>query len=421
MPLSQITSLFRKYLLPGACVVAALYGAWQLIGSNPAPEPQNWRRMGLDAAAAVRVEAVKLGSLDVQLKSIGTVTPLNTVTVRSRVNGVLESINFEEGANVQQGDLLAVIDPLPYRAQLEQAEGQLQQNTAKLENARTDLALYEDLWQQDSIARQQLSSQRALVRELEGTVRANQAEVQDAQLQLSWTRIQAPIPGKLGLRRIDQGNLVTSSDAEGLVSITQLQPIAVNFTVPERDVLALRRAFGGDTALQVTVFDRDEREVLATGVLTTLDNQIDTTTGTLRVRARFDNTDDALFPNQFVNVQLRLHTLESRVTIPSDAVQYGTDHSYVYVVEEGKSFVREITLGVSSGDRVAVTNGLRPGELVVLEGLDRLRDGREVSISGGADDTIVSSSETTPADREARGERPPGGDRGRAPRAPDPG
>ncbi len=394
----------RNKLIAGGCALAAVVGGWVLLGSRPAPDPQqNWRRMAFDAPAAVRAEAAVLGELNVQLKSIGTVTPLNTVTVRSRVNGVLQDIAFEEGAAVQQGDLLALIDPLPYQAQLDQAEGQLQQNTAKLENARTDLALYEDLWQQDSIARQQLSAQRALVKELEGTVRANQAQVQDARLQLSWTRIEAPIAGKLGLRRVDAGNLVTSADAEGLVSITQLQPIAVNFTVPEGEVLALRRAFGGDTALPVAVLDRNEQQVLASGVLTTLDNQIDTTTGTLRVRARFENDDGALFPNQFVNVQLRLNTLASVVTIPADAVQYGTDRSYVYVVEDGKSLLREVSLGVSADDRVAVTSGLAPGELVVLEGLDRLRDGRAVSLTD-ADGKVVSANTTD----GAAGGRAPG-------------
>ncbi|MFV0277662.1 MAG: efflux RND transporter periplasmic adaptor subunit [Parahaliea sp.] len=413
-------SKYRRHLLIGIAIAAALAGGWYLIGAGPqSSQPQDWRRMGFGAPAVVHAEPAELGSLNVQIKSIGTVTPLNTVTVRSRVNGVLDEIAFEEGAAVEKGTLLAVIDPLPYRAQLEQAEGQLQQNTAKLENARVDLALYETLWEQDSIARQQLSDQRALVNELVGTVRANQAQVEDARLQLSWTRIEAPIAGKLGLRKVDQGNLVTSGDSEGLVTITQLEPIAVNFTVPEVDVPALRQAFRGDTPLQVEVLDRNEQRVLATGSLTTLDNQIDTTTGTLRVRARFDNSDGALFPNQFVNVQLRLNTLQSVVTIAADAVQYGSERTYVYVIQGGKSYVREVTLGASSHGRVAVNSGLEAGNLVVLEGLDRLRDGRDVTLSSDlqkAGTETAAGGEAAPPSRPSQGGPP--GERRRAPRDP---
>ncbi|OWL89829.1 efflux RND transporter periplasmic adaptor subunit [Halopseudomonas aestusnigri] len=380
LPQSSLRSL-RNWLLLAAAVAGAGTFAWFQFGSQTAPvQPDALRRMGWDAPAVVRVEPAALGQLDVQIKSIGTVTPLNTVTVQSRVSGVLEKVVFEEGARVEQGALLAEIDPLPYRAQLEQAEGQLQQNRAKLENARADLKLYEQLWEQDSIARQQLSDQRALVQELLGTVRANQAQVDDARLQLSWTRITAPLSGRLGLRKVDQGNLVTGSEAEGLVSITQTQPIAVNFTVPEVDVPALRDARRGDAPLKVEVLDRGEQRVLATGELTTLDNQIDTSTGTLRVRAQFANEDEALFPNQFVNVHLRLKTLESVVTIPGDAVQFGTERNYVYVVQDNKAYVRNVMLGAAADGRVAVTDGLEPGELVVLEGLDRLRDGKQVNI-----------------------------------------
>ena len=362
-------------------------------------------RMAFGAPAVVRVEPAQRSELDVQIKSIGTVTPLNTVIVQSRVNGVLERVVFEEGAAVEQGDLLAEVDPLPYKAQLEQAEGQLQQSRATLENARADLALYETLWEQDSIARQQLSDQRAMVNELLGTVRANQAAVDDARLQLSWTRITAPLAGRLGLRKIDQGNLVTGSEAEGIVSITQMQPIAVNFTVPEVDVPALRSSFRGEEPLKVEVLDRNDQQVIASGNLTTLDNQIDTATGTLRVRGQFANEDEALFPNQFVNVRLRLSTLRDVVTIASDAVQFGNSRTYVYVVEDSKAYVREVTLGASADGRIAVTSGLQAGELVVLEGLDRLRDGKEVVIPDAEDEVATASPATAPAQRPSNGER----------------
>ena len=316
---------------------------------------------------------------------------------------------------MEQGALLAEIDPLPYRAQLEQAEGQLQQNRAKLENARADLKLYEQLWEQDSIARQQLSDQRALVQELLGTVRANQAQVDDARLQLSWTRITAPLSGRLGLRKVDQGNLVTGSDAEGLVSITQTQPIAVNFTVPEVDVPALRDARRGDAPLKVEVLDRGEQRVLATGELTTLDNQIDTSTGTLRVRAQFANEDEALFPNQFVNVHLRLKTLESVVTIPGDAVQFGTERNYVYVVQDNKAYVRNVVLGAAADGRVAVIEGLEPGELVVLEGLDRLRDGKQVNIPDASGAVAGAARAPAAADAVRAGQDRPGAGERRGP------
>ncbi len=375
----NLSSRYRKILLAGGCVFAVVAGGLYLISDTPAPKQESFRR-GWDAPAVVRVQPAELGNLDVQIKSIGTVTPLNTVTVRSRVNGVLENIAFEEGAAVNKGDLLATIDPRPYEAQLEQFEGQLQQNRAKLENARADLELYETLWEQDSIARQQLSDQRALVNELVGTIRANEAQVEDARLQLSWTRIEAPLSGKLGLKHIDEGNLISSGDAEGLVTITQMQPIAVNFTVPEAEVFVLQQTVNAGKTLKVEVLDRNERNILATGELTTLDNRIDTATGTLRVRARFENSNGMLFPNQFVNVQLRLNTLESVLTIPSDAIQYGTENSYVYIVQDGKSRVRPVSLGAASNNMVEVIAGLEPGDRVVLEGLDRLRDGKEVVI-----------------------------------------
>ena len=393
-----------KWLLLLAAIVAALVFAWYQFSGSAAPAPMS-HRMAFGAPAVVRVEPAQRSELDVQIKSIGTVTPLNTVIVQSRVNGVLERVVFEEGSAVEQGDLLAEVDPLPYKAQLEQAEGQLQQSRATLENARADLALYETLWEQDSIARQQLSDQRAMVNELLGTVRANQAAVDDARLQLSWTRITAPLSGRLGLRKVDQGNLVTGSEAEGIVSITQMQPIAVNFTVPEVDVPALRSSFRGEEPLKVEVLDRNDQQVIATGNLTTLDNQIDTATGTLRVRGQFANEDEALFPKQFVNVRLRLSTLRDVVTIASDAVQFGNSRTYVYVVEDSKAYVREVTLGASADGRVAVTSGLEAGEQVVLEGLDRLRDGKEVVIPDAEGEVAAAPPATETAQRPGNGER----------------
>ncbi|HIZ51710.1 MAG TPA: efflux RND transporter periplasmic adaptor subunit [Candidatus Pseudomonas excrementavium] len=379
---SPSLSVRHKRLIGILILLLILVGIGYLLGRNP-PSASLPQRGTWDQPTPVRVVPVQRGSLDVQIKSIGTVTPLATVTVRSRVDGELTRVLFTEGSEVEQGTLLAEIDPAPYRAQLAQAEGLAQQNQAQLANAQADLELYEGLYQQDSIARQQLTSQRALVEELRGTLKANAAQVEDARLQLSWTRIEAPIDGKLGLRRIDAGNLVSSSDSEGLVSITQMRPIAVEFTVPEPDVPALRRAVASGEVLAVQALDRSEQQVLASGRLHTLDNQIDIATGTLRIKAVFENGDDELFPNQFVNVRLRLQTLPSVVTIPSDAVQFGSRGTYVYVVnpDENKAYTRLVTLGATADGQVAVTDGLAERELVVLEGLDRLRDGREVVIS----------------------------------------
>lgn len=365
-------------------LLALIGGAWYLLsagGGESQPEPM--RRGWGGEATSVRVVPVELGSLNVRLHSIGTVTALNTVVVRSRVAGVLDKVLFEEGAMVAAGDTLAQIDPAPFEAQLAQAEGQLQQNRAQLENAEVDLKLYQGLYAEDSIARQQLDSQAALVRQLRGAQKTGQAEVDDARLQLSWTTIKAPIAGRLGLRRVDAGNLITANEEEGLVTITQTQPIAVFFTVPEVKVGALRRAMAeADSALVVEALSRDEQEVMATGTLQSLDNQIDTATGTLRIKAVFANADEALFPNQFVNVRLRLAQIDDVLTIPSDAVQHGSQGDYVYVVENGKAYLRTVALGASDADRVAVVSGLTTGAQVVLEGLDRLRDGRPVVVEG---------------------------------------
>jgi len=267
--------------------------------------------------------------------------------------------------------------------QLAQAEGQYQQNQAELAGAEQDLALYKDLYEQDSIARQQLTQQEALVNQLRGSMKANQAQIDSARLQLSWTRIEAPITGRLGLRNVDPGNLISTGDTEGLVTITQMRPISVVFTVPEGQLEAVRSAFATGKPMPVAALDRNGETVLSRGRLTTLDNQIDTATGTLRLRAEFDNDDNALFPNQFVNVRLQLHTLPDAVTIPTDAVQYGSRGTYVYVLRDNKAYLRPVTLGPVDGERIAISEGLADGEPVVLEGMERLRDGRDVVVVEG--------------------------------------
>ncbi len=369
--------------LAAIAVVLVLLLVWFFGVRKPAeklpPPPNPW--MG---PTPVHVVKVTKEDLKVHIKAIGNVAPLNTVTVRSRADGQLLRVLFEEGQQVKAGELLAEIDPATYKVQLDQAEGTLQETRAQLKNAEEDLRLYEQLLTKKSIAKQQYDKQVSLVEQLRGTLKNHTAQLDDARLQLSYTRITAPITGRLGLRRVDVGNLVKTGDANGLVTITQTQPIAVSFTIPENQLVAVRGAYlaaeKSASALPVEAWDRSEQSLLATGKLTTLDNQIDTATGTLRLKAQFDNTDDSLFPNQFVNARLHLSTLDGAVTIPIDAVQYGSKGTYVYVVEEGKAKIRPIKLGSLEGPRTSVLEGLTEGEQVVLEGIDRLWEGKDVKV-----------------------------------------
>ncbi len=369
--------------LVGAGVVVILLLVWFFGIREPEakrpPPPNPW--MG---PTPVHIVTVSKSNLKVHLKAIGTVNPLNTVTVRPRVGGPIVSVKFSEGQLVKAGEVLAEIDPAQYQVKLHQAEGSLQETRAQLKNAEDDLALYERLLTSNSIAKQQYDKQKALVDQLQGTLKNHSAQLEDARLQLSYTRITAPIAGRTGLRKVDVGNLVNANDATGLVTITQTKPISVVFTIPENQLMAVRQANSLATtnkqALSVEAWDRSEQNLLATGKLTTLDNQIDTATGTLRLKAEFDNSDDGLFPNQFINARLHLQTLDGAVTIPADAVQYGTKGTYVYVIDDGKAKMRQIKLGALEADRIAVLDGLKEGEQVVLEGIDRLWEGKDVKV-----------------------------------------
>ena len=342
------------------------------------PQPA-WAGTEQPPLIPVRTVKAQVRDLPVHVKAIGTVTPLNIVTVRSRVDGQLMRVAFTEGERVERGQLLAEIDPATYRIQLAQAEGQLQQNVAQLKSARSDLERTQDLSAKKLVTDQQLEAQQAVLAEREGALAVNQAQVDDARLQLTYTRIEAPIAGRVGLRRIDAGNLVRQSDTAGLVVITQTQPITVSFTIPEVDLQSVLDPFRAGEALTVEAWDRNEQSVLATGVLKTVDNQIDIATGTLRLKAEFPNEDERLFPNQFVNVRMLVRTLKQTVVIPSAAVQFGSRGTYVYVINENKkATVRDIVLGPVNGTQQAVTKGLTAGDAVVLEGLDRLREGRGV-------------------------------------------
>jgi membrane fusion protein, multidrug efflux system len=372
----------------------------------PPPSPFSFRsKSKSNIATPVRAVPVVRKDLTLHLRAIGTVVPLNIVTVKSRVEGQLLKVAFEEGQQVEKGQLLAEIDPLPYKIRLAQAEGNQRQNQSQLRTAKADLDRFKQLHSQNLVSQQQLEAQQALVTEREGALAADQAQVEDARRQLAYTRVESPISGRLGMRLVDAGNLVRANDANGLVVITQMRPIAVTFTIPEVDLQKVVEPLRAGEQLEVEAWDRTEQTKLATGVLKTTDNQIDLATGTLRLKAEFPNTDEKLFPNQFVNIRLRVSTIKDAVVVPAPAVQYGSRGTYVYLVnEEQKATVRDVVLGPTSGSDQAILKGLEPGNVVVLEGIDRLREGRLVTLVGD---------EPPPGAKAAKGDRPSKGDKKR--------
>jgi len=329
---------------------------------------------------AVTTAVARLGDAPVTLVGIGTVTPLRNVTVRSRVDGELLEVRFKEGQMVKEGDLMAQIDPRPSEAQRAQYQGQLAKDKALLENARRDLVRYQNLVRKDVLAKQTMDTQASLVSQYEGAVRSDEAQIEAARLQIEYSRITAPVSGRVGLRQVDPGNMVRSSDQTGLFVITQLSPTSVVFTLPEDDLPAVRERLAADHKLAVAAFDRTMTRKLAEGVLTTTDNQIDTSTGTVRLRASFDNADDKLFPNQFVNAVLTLTVLKNVILVPAAAVQRGPKGAAVFVVREGGTVEsRPVTTGQTVGQDILVQSGLVAGETVVVDGSDRLRDGATVT------------------------------------------
>lgn len=376
----EARSTFRSPLiwLMIALILAGL-GWWQLSDKQkPAPKGPP---PGVSSSTPVRVGVARLQDLDIYLRGLGTVTALNTVVVRSRVQGELLEILFKEGEQVKEGALLALIDPRPYEVALNQALGTQQQNMSQYENAKRDLQRYQTLRKQDSIAPQLLDTQAALVKKFEGQIRSDQATVDNARLQLSYTRITAPISGKLGLRRVDAGNLVNANDPLGLIVITETQPISVVFTLPENDLPAVRQPMRAGEKLDVDAYDRADAVRLAQGTLMSIDNQIDITTGTVKLKAEFRNDDDALFPNQFVNVRMKVRTIKDALTIPAGAIQQGNRGAFVYVVgPEGTATVRLVKVGDRTAESLVILEGIKEGERVVLEGTDRLREGAKVRV-----------------------------------------
>ena len=338
-------------------------------------------RFASDQPQAVAVAKVVVGEMPVTLNALGTVTPLATVTVRTQIAGTLVNVAFREGQMVKKGDFLAQVDPRPYQIQLQNAQGTLARDQALLQQARNDLARYQVLIKQDSIAQQQVDDQVSLAKQYEGTVRTDQAAIDTAKLDLVYAHITAPVSGRIGLRQVDPGNYVQTGDTNGVVVITQMEPMSVLFTLAEDNLPAVLKRVHSGARLSVTAYDRSGATSLEGGYLDTLDNQIDTTTGTVKLRALFDNKEGMLFPNQFVNTKLLVNTIENALIVPSASVQTGSVGQFVYVVKPDNTVtVRVVKVGPIDGERTSITSGLQAGETVVIDGADRLRENAKVVI-----------------------------------------
>lgn len=386
----------KKIILAAALILAGVLAFWMF--HKPAEGPANLKGgSGADGRPVpVQAAIATSGDIDVYINALGTVTARNTATVKTRVNGLLEHIYFRDGQKVKEGELLAQIDLRPFQVVLDQAKGQQARDQALLVGAKLDLDRYRDLWAKDSIAKQQLDDQEALVLQDEGTVLSDRAQVESAQLNVEFTRITAPLSGRLGIRQEDAGNMINTTDTTGLVAITQTQPIYILFAIPADNIAAVLAPLHAGKTLAVDAFDRDGKIKLATGKLLTVDNQIDVTTGTVKLKAEFANADETLFPNQFVNARLRVETMHNAILAPVAAIQRGTQGTFVYVIGQDQAVsIRTVTLGPVSGDIVAIAKGLADGEQVVTDGADKLREGAKAEVTTPG--TFKSAGQVTPS------------------------
>jgi len=375
----KIRTAPRWVVIVGVLVLFALL-AWLLTPSKAARAPAGGRFAGSGPMPVV-VASARTGDMPITLIGLGTVTPLATVTVQSQISGQIMRIAFKEGQTVKAGDPLIQIDPRPYQVALEQAEGAQARDKALLANARVDLDRYQTLFAQDSIAEQQLATQRSLVAQDEGNVRTDQGQIDAAKLNLTYCHIVSPITGRVGLQQVNVGNYVTPAEPNGLAVVTQLQPITVLFTLPEDDIPPLLKQMRAGVTLPVTAWDKPNTQQLASGTLQSIDSQIDTTTGTIRLKALFANADEGLFPQQFVNIVLLLDTLHGATLIPQSGIQRGAPGTYAYVVNADQTVnVRKVTLGPGDATNISITQGLAPGETVVVDGADKLKDGAKVLV-----------------------------------------
>jgi multidrug efflux system membrane fusion protein len=378
--IEKVSQRWRLWLVVAAIVGLVLYFLIPRGADTSAVSPAM-----AHPTVPVAAAPAKVGDLNQYISAIGSVTAYNTVTIKSRVDGQLEKVNFTEGQIVKAGDLLAQIDPRPFQVQLTQAEGTLAKDEASLINARGLLARDKELFNQQIIARQDLDNQVAAVGQFAGTIESDKGAVDNAKLQLVYSRITSPISGRVGLRLVDAGNIIHATDANGLAVITQLQPIAVDFSIPEDNLPSLQNAMKATPQLPVEAYDRDLKHKLAIGTLLATDNQIDQSTGTIKLKASFPNEDSSLFPNQFVNARLLVSTIHNAILIPAAGLQRSQQGSFVYVVKPDHTVeMRPVTVFATQGDVIAIGKGLAAGDMVVTDGVDKLQQGSKVNVQTAA-------------------------------------
>jgi multidrug efflux system membrane fusion protein len=398
-------------------VIAAAVAAWFWFGGGTADPAKAARGKGDPNARTVPVVAApaRKGTIAVYIDALGTVTPRNMVVVRPRVDGQLVTVAFREGQDVKAGDLLAQIDPRPFEVQLTQANGQMARDQAQLKNAQVDLERYRTLLAQDSISKQQVDTQEALVRQYQGTVASDQGAIDNARLQLTYARITAPISGRVGLRQVDPGNMVHASDSNGLVMIAQIKPVTVIYPVPEDNVPRIVKRTQSGEEVAVDAYDRGGRTKLATGRLLTFDNQIDTTTGTVKLKAEFPNQDGLLFPNQFVNVRMVVETRADATLVPTAAIQRGALGTFVFLVRQDQTVsVTPVKVGATEGETTEIQSGVEPGNLVVVDGADKLREGSKIEM---IDPAARAAQSANPQKGPPRSDKSPGGKDGQGRRS----